>query len=94
MSCRRCPHYVRHGQVVQQSNKIDFEDNCGLKMKAGKGKNCEEYPFGAFFDYSTCSVYRDTFKGNGQRNDVVPMRDLHYGDAISSAGSITDMELL
>ena len=33
MSCKRCPHLVRHGQMDDQSN-IVFFNSCGLLMKA------------------------------------------------------------
>ncbi len=32
MSCKRCPHHVRHGYADNQ-NKIVFQDLCGLKVK-------------------------------------------------------------
>lgn len=32
MSCKRCPHHVRHGFADNQ-NRIVFQDLCGLKVK-------------------------------------------------------------
>jgi hypothetical protein len=34
MSCSKCPHCVRHGTPVGKSQKIEFQDVCGLKIKA------------------------------------------------------------
>ena len=33
MSCKRCPHLVRHGQMSESGN-IEFLNSCGLLMKA------------------------------------------------------------
>lgn len=33
MSCKRCPHHVRHGHADKSGN-IVFDDICGLKVKA------------------------------------------------------------
>jgi hypothetical protein len=32
MSCKRCPHHVRHGSA-DVSGKISFQNLCGLKVK-------------------------------------------------------------
>lgn len=90
MSCRRCPHHVRHGQV-EADNSIVFRDRCGLKMK--EEQECQHVPFPKFFNYQECEVYRATFRTKGQRNDVVPTRDFQYSPGFVSS-SITDMELL
>jgi hypothetical protein len=92
MLCRRCPHHVRHGQV-SPDNKLTFKDMCGLKMRTAEPVTCAHYPFPKVFDYMHCEVYMETFKTNGQRNDVVPTKDFQYSDALTS-NSITDMELL
>lgn len=91
MTCRRCPHHVRHGVINPENQGIAFQDRCGLKMK--DKLDCGHYPFPKVFDYLTCDVYRSTFKTNGMRNDAIPTRDFQYTDAFVS-GSITDMELL
>lgn len=33
MLCKRCPHLVRHGQHVPETNQIEFRNLCGLIMK-------------------------------------------------------------
>ena len=33
MTCRRCPHHVRHGKLVGESQTITFADHCGLLLK-------------------------------------------------------------
>lgn len=70
---------------------IVFKDKCGLKIK--DQQDCVHFPFPSIFDYSTCEVYRSTFKSAGARNDVVPTKDFQYSDTMV-ASSITDMELL
>jgi hypothetical protein len=93
MSCRRCPHHVRHGLVSQDTKAITFQDRCGLKMK--DKVECGHYPFPPVFEYTGCEVYRSTFKSNGLRNDVQPTKDFQYSEAFTSnAVSITEMELL
>jgi hypothetical protein len=32
MSCKRCPHHVRHG-FAGDNNQLEFGDYCGLKIK-------------------------------------------------------------
>jgi hypothetical protein len=91
MICKKCPHHVRHGQANPGAQSIVFTDKCGLRMK--DKQDCSHYPFQKYFDYSKCDVYIDTFKGVGQRNDVVPTKDFQYTDAFTSS-SITEMELL
>jgi hypothetical protein len=91
MSCRRCPHHVRHGLINPETQGISFQDRCGLKMK--DKVECSHYPFPKVFDYLTCEVYHSTFKGNGMKNDAIPMTDFQYSDAFVT-NSITDMELL
>lgn len=98
MSCRRCPHHVRHGRAAANGRSIEFRELCGLKMKspglAGSGNDhCVRHPFPSNFDYFHCEVYLATFKSGEQRNDVMPTSDIQYSDAFNS-GSITDMELL
>jgi hypothetical protein len=34
MSCLRCPHHVRHGQMSLDKKTLTFTDICGLKTKA------------------------------------------------------------
>jgi len=34
MSCKRCPHHVRHGSVAADRKTIAFSDVCGLKVKS------------------------------------------------------------
>lgn len=33
MSCSRCPHYVKHGQIETDTNQITFHHLCALKVK-------------------------------------------------------------
>lgn len=33
MSCRRCPHHVRHGQLSDDGSGFVFKDICGLRHK-------------------------------------------------------------
>ncbi|MCB9228795.1 MAG: hypothetical protein H6618_04210 [Deltaproteobacteria bacterium] len=33
MTCKRCPHHVRHGKVGKDGKTIVFADLCGLKVK-------------------------------------------------------------
>ena len=33
MACYRCPHYVKHGRLDQDTGKLTFSDSCALKMK-------------------------------------------------------------
>ena len=91
MLCRRCPHHVRHGKVDAATNAITFRDKCALKIK--DDLDCKHHPFPKVFDYQTCEVYKTTFKGSVDRNEVSPTKDFQYTDNIA-VGSITDMELL
>lgn len=93
MSCKKCPHHVRHGQSTADGKGIEFKNRCGLKMKAQQSVDCTHYPFSKSFEYTACEVYLDTFKTAGQRNDVVPTSDFQYSDQLA-ANSITEMELL
>lgn len=36
MSCRRCPHHVRHGQLGEDGRSMVFKDLCGLRVKQGQ----------------------------------------------------------
>lgn len=40
MSCRRCPHHVRHGQVAKDQQSIIFKDICGLRHKQAVDPEC------------------------------------------------------
>lgn len=93
MSCKKCPHHVRHGQVVAGQNSIEFKDRCGLKMKVLAPVDCAHYPFSKGFDYTVCGIYQEVFKSSGQRNDVVPTSDFQYSEQLAG-NSITEMELL
>lgn len=93
MSCRKCPHHVRHGQVGTDGKTIEFKDRCGLKMKDDKPIDCAHVPFKRGFEHTSCEVYLDTFKTSDQRNDVVPKSDFQYADR-HQTNSLTDMELL
>lgn len=33
MSCSRCPHHVKHGQLDKNTNDIHFHQLCALKVK-------------------------------------------------------------
>ncbi len=33
MSCKRCPHHVRHGAFSSNEKTVTFKELCGLKMK-------------------------------------------------------------
>jgi hypothetical protein len=33
MHCRRCPHLVRHGQLADDKQTIEFKNLCGLVIK-------------------------------------------------------------
>ena len=91
MSCKRCPHHVRHGQLDAKTKQITFKDRCALKMK--EAQDCVHYPFPKIFDYLTCEVYRLTFKATVDRNDVQINPDRGISDSITMS-SITDMELM
>ena len=93
MSCKKCPHHVRHGQVAADGKTIEFKSRCGLRMKEQQQIECAHFPFGKGFDYINCEVYLATFKTAGQRNDVVPTSDFQYSDKLAGS-SITEMELL
>jgi len=93
MNCKKCPHHVRHGQAAADGKTIEFKNRCGLRMREQKQEDCVNYPFPSGFEYTACSVYLDTFKSVGQRNDVVPTSDFQYSDKLSGT-AITDMELL
>ena len=36
MLCKRCPHLVRHGQVGADKKTIEFQNMCGLLMRADR----------------------------------------------------------
>lgn len=93
MSCRKCPHHVRHGKVGADGKSIEFTSRCGLRMKANEAQDCAHYPFKSGFEYTVCDIYLATFKTPGQRNDVIPTSDFQYSDKMSG-NSITEMELL
>ena len=99
MSCKRCPHYVKHGRAAADGKSIEFRDLCGLKLKklaedkkAFSDDVCENVPFPEDFDYYLCSVYQHVFQSGIKRNGVNP-KDIQYSERLV-AGSITDMELL
>ncbi|MDA9951151.1 hypothetical protein N9D31_01125 [Oligoflexaceae bacterium] len=99
MSCKRCPHYVRHGRAAADGKSIEFRDLCGLKLKkleedkkAFSDEVCVSLPFPEDFDHHFCSVYQHVFQSGIKRNGVNP-RDMQYSENLT-AGSITDMELL
>ncbi len=93
MSCKKCPHHVRHGQVAADAKSFEFKERCGLRMKTQQAVDCHNYPFAKSFEYTTCSVYLDVFKTAGQRNDVVPTSDFQYSDQVAQ-NPLTEMELL
>ena len=93
MSCKKCPHHVRHGQVAADGKSFEFIDRCGLMMKQQKEVSCDHYPFNRSFDYGTCEHYISVFKVAGTRNDVVPTNDIQYSNNLGG-NSITEMELL
>lgn len=93
MSCRKCPHHVRHGKVGGDGKSIEFSSRCGLRMKANESQDCSHHPFKSGFEYTVCEIYLATFKTAGQRNDVVPTSDFQYSDKLAG-NSITEMELL
>lgn len=93
MSCRKCPHHVRHGQAAADGKGIEFKSRCGLKMRAAEQVDCNHHPFKAHFEYTTCDNYLATFKTAGQRNDVMPTSDFQFQENLSGT-SITEMELL
>jgi hypothetical protein len=33
MSCSRCPHHVRHGQLAKDGKTLLFNDLCGLRLR-------------------------------------------------------------
>lgn len=63
------------------------------KKTSEKNLECSNFPFPDVFDYIDCSVYLETFKTAGRRNEIIPTKDFQYSDALSGS-SITDMELL
>lgn len=93
MSCKKCPHHVRHGQVAADGKTIEFKNQCGLKLKVQSPVECTHYPFGKTFDYGHCEIYMQVFKTAGQTNDAMPTSDFQYSDQLQS-NSITEMELL
>jgi hypothetical protein len=94
MFCKKCPHHVRHGKVAADKKTIEFSDQCGLKMKAGKAESCDKYPFQAGFNYIECETYRMVFKSNGTRNECVPTSDFQFTTDGMNGTPITEMELL
>jgi hypothetical protein len=100
MSCKTCPHHVRHGKPSNDGKNIEFNDSCGLRMrqtdeppKVILDPECTQYPFSKSFDYMQCHIYLDIFKSGVRRNDVIPTKDFQYSAALQG-GSITDLELL
>lgn len=93
MSCKNCPHHVRHGQAGKDGKSIEFKNRCGLRMKDGKQEDCHHYPFPKAFDYQRCDIYHATFKSAGTRNDVIPRSDFQYSERLKN-NSLTEMELL
>ena len=91
MACKNCPHLVRHGKLAADGKNIEFDNRCGLRMKQEKKVDCTHYPFQKLFDYMTCGVYLDVFKGTGSVNDVVPTSDMSskIGDP-----AITEMSMI
>ena len=33
MTCKRCPHHVKHGQIASDGKSMVFKDLCGLRLK-------------------------------------------------------------
>ncbi len=93
MSCRKCPHHVRHGKAGSDGKSIEFKSLCGLRMKVNETQDCSHFPFKSGFEYTICAIYLDTFKTPGQRNDVNPTSGFEYSDKLTG-NSITEMELL
>lgn len=40
MSCRRCPHHVRHGQLGKDQSTFTFREICGLRHKQSVDPEC------------------------------------------------------
>ena len=40
MTCKRCPHHVRHGKIEADGKTIAFTELCGLKMKQMQDNEC------------------------------------------------------
>ena len=91
MTCRKCPHLVRHGKLAADNKNIEFRSRCGLKRE--EEVDCHKLPFPKIFDYLDCENYRATFKSSIQRNDVVPTRDIQYSEKVAASG-LSNLELL
>ncbi len=94
MSCKKCPHHVRHGQAASDGKGIEFKNRCGLRMKTQQAVDCTHYPFAKMFEYTLCGVYLDVFKSAIQRNDAVPTSDFQFAADQVNTNSITEMDLL
>ena len=91
MSCKRCPHHVRHGLPSKNGKTVEFTEKCSLMME--QAQDCVNFPFPKVFDYMGCNIYQQVFKTTISRNDVIPTRDFQYSDNISNK-TLTDMDLL
>ena len=91
MTCKRCPHLVRHGKLADDQKTIEFKERCGLNRE--KEVKCLHHPFPKIFDYLDCENNRATFKSSVQRNDVVPTKDIQYSNKVAASG-MSNLELL
>ena len=83
---------VMTGRKAKSKNKINMNQK-QLNYTDPK-YNCIQYPFQKGFEYFSCQVYQDTFKGGLIRNGVFPSSQYDYTDSVSDLASVTDMELL
>ena len=80
------------GRKPRSKNKVNMNQK-QLDYKNPK-YSCQQYPFEKGFEYFTCQVYQDTFKGGLMRNGVFPSTQYDYVDSVSTLSSVTDMDLL
>ncbi len=64
MTCRKCPHHVRHGQVASDGSSILFKDLCGLRHKQAQ---------------DTEAPLKKGMRGRGRPVDVVKRKPLPDG---------------
>jgi hypothetical protein len=92
MSCKTCPHHVKHGKPAKDGKSIVFTDRCGLERE--KKTLCKHFPFGKSFIYRTCDIYHKRFGGGADRNDVNPTKDVQYAPQFVAKGNLAEMDYL
>jgi len=64
MTCRKCPHHVRHGQVSADGSTITFRNLCGLRHKQAQDGD---------------SLTKKAGRGRGRPVEVVKRRPMPFG---------------